>query len=79
MATLTVYSAKWCSNCQPFKEALSKQGIEFKSIDADEEGATASMFGLGIRSLPASVVKDDEGNILLISTGSDIELIKKYL
>ena len=77
---VTVYSAKWCGACGPFKESLKRAGIEFKEVDMDDEGATKEVFKLGIRSLPATTVHAPDGTLLLIQVGSEaLPLIKKYL
>lgn len=67
---VTVYSAKWCSACGPFKESLDRAGIEYKEVDMDDEGATKKAFEYGIRSLPAIVIYSPEGEVLLIDSGT---------
>lgn len=77
---VTVYSAKWCSACGPFKESLNRAGIEYKEVDMDDENATKEAFKLGIRNLPTTTVHAPDGTLLLIQAGSGaLPLIKKYL
>ena len=60
MNQVTVYSAEWCKHCGPYKDRLKAIGIPFTEVDMDDEDATKKTFGLGIRSLPTTVVTDPE-------------------
>ncbi len=76
--TVKVVSASWCSQCQPYKKELEKQGIEYINLDADEESNMGLLSKIGVRSLPTTLVyKDDEIASTLV--GNKVNELKQTL
>lgn len=67
--SIEVYGADWCENCTPFKNELDSLGVTYTYKDAEGEGITKEMFNLGIRSIPAVVIKRDD-EIIYKGTGN---------
>lgn len=77
---LTVYSASWCGNCEPFKKQLDALGIKYKVTDLDSDEGIVEAQQYNIRSLPAVVIKSKEGDVLLIDSGTgSINKIKSLM
>lgn len=73
-----VVSASWCSQCQPYKKELEKQGIEYANLDADEETNMELLSKLGVRSLPTTLVYKD-GEIVSTLVGNKVNELKQIL
>lgn len=77
---VTVFTASWCGQCPGYKASLFNNGITFEVIDADDEGAVAKILELKIQSFPATLITDEQDNIVHLSTGvGNIPAIKKVL
>lgn len=55
----------WCPQCGPFKDNLTRKGVEFEVMDADEHQEKAT--NLGIRSLPTTVIFENGEEIARIA------------
>lgn len=83
---LTVFSASWCKNCEPYKSYLKTLKIDFTEVildDKDEEKEKANALlasKFGVRSLPTSLVESAEGETLYISAGTGaIDEVRKLM
>lgn len=56
---IKVVSASWCSNCQPYKQRLKDEGVEFTEIDADNPYLQHQIVAWGVRSIPATIIEID--------------------
>ena len=89
-----VFSASWCNTCGPFKRKLEVQGIPYLSAPMDgevtqalsvytgwEEGVglmqIAKMFS--VKSLPTTLVFDENLELVSQIVGSDVEAVKNAL
>ena len=57
------FEAEWCGPCKVFNPvfkaaSLAHPGVEFVSIDIDEDSDTASLYG--IKSIPTVIIKKDD-------------------
>ncbi|MDE6199189.1 MAG: thioredoxin family protein [Muribaculaceae bacterium] len=87
VATIIDFNATWCGPCKQFApifEAAAEkyQGVDFQSVDVDENGAMAEQYG--VQSIPMVVLLDKDGNVLDTNVGfmeaADFDqLIEKYL
>lgn len=64
MKKVQVWSATWCPQCGPFKDGLTRNGVQFEVMDADELQDEAVK--LGIRSLPTTVISENDEEIARI-------------
>ena len=66
---LTMYSTTWCGDCHRLKAQLDREGIEYTSIDIEENPA-AEDFVLaatgGFQTVPT--VRFDDGSVLIDPT-----------
>lgn len=76
---VVVYGAKWCSNCEPFKNEVDSLDIKYTYKDVDGEGVTKEMFHLGIRSVPAVVIYQDKEVIFKGSGNEALDKIKELI
>ncbi len=76
--TVEVVSASWCSQCQPYKKELEKQGIEYINLDADEESNMQLLSKLGVRSLPTTLVYKD-GEVVSTLVSNKVSELKQIL
>lgn len=89
-----VFSASWCNTCGPFKRKLEAQGIPFLSAPMDgevsvslsvytgwAEGASIMTIGsaFSIRSLPTTLVFDENKELVASIVGSNVEAVKTAL
>lgn len=58
---MKLYSAEWCTYCQPVKKLIKEQNYNVEIIDADVVGIQ-SVKDLGIRTLPT--LQKDDGSFL---------------
>ena len=72
-----VWSASWCPQCGPFKEALTQRGVDFEVQDADALQDEAVR--IGIRSLPTTVFLDDNGEEMHRIPGNNVAKVMEYL
>lgn len=54
MTTILVFSAQWCSECDPYKQMLRQNGIEITEIDIENDTEIAMQYG--IKSLPTTII-----------------------
>ena len=71
---VVVVSAAWCSSCQNLKDALTRSGIIYKVIDADENMEFCRENG--VRSLPTSFIYEDGE---LIKTIVGLKKVEEFL
>ena len=72
------FSASWCQPCKVFAktfEEISKMDefsdIEFESHDIEESEEIENMVAnFGVRSVPTTILLDDEGNVLKRLSGN---------
>jgi len=64
MKKVQVWSAAWCPQCGPFKDGLTRNGVEFEVMDADTLQDKA--VELGIRSLPTTLIIENDTEIARI-------------
>ena len=65
-------SAVWCQPCRVFAKTFEKvaemekyNGIEFKEVDIEnDEGAEILVEKFGIRSVPTTLILDEEDNLI---------------
>jgi thioredoxin 1 len=66
MTKFLYFSAEWCGPCRmygPIMENLSKEeNINVTKVDVDKEPELAMKYG--IRSIPTTLIVDDEGVVL---------------
>ena len=74
---IIVFSSSWCSKCPPYKEQLKKAGIEFDSVDVDENMEMAASYG--VRGLPTTVIEATEGSEVFRTVGSNLKEVKEFL
>lgn len=43
MAALTVYSTPWCGYCHRLARQLDREGIEYVSVDIEDDAAAANL------------------------------------
>lgn len=78
MNKIYVVSASWCSQCGPYKQALEKAGIEFESVDADDESNEMFLHEMNVRGLPTTIIFRGEvhvGNVV----GNNVPKVKELL
>lgn len=73
-----VVSAEWCSQCKPYKRQLEEQGIEFTSLDADDEVNQELLQRLGVRSLPTTLIFKD-AEVCNTVVGNKVQELKSLL
>lgn len=73
-----VVSAEWCSQCKPYKRQLEEQGIEFTSLDADDEVNQELLKFVGVRSLPTTLIFKD-GEVCNTVVGNKVQELKSLL
>lgn len=80
MAKFLYFSAEWCGPCKmygPTMEKLAKEeNIQVTKIDVDQDHDLAQKYG--IRSIPTTLIVDDEGIVLkkFIGIQSEDHLVK---
>lgn len=89
-----VFSASWCNTCGPFKRKLEAQGIPFLNAQMDQpvgvglsihtgwsEGADIMDIAsaMCIRSLPTTLVFDENKELVASIVGSNVEAVKVAL
>lgn len=75
---IKVVSAGFCKNCGPYKEALKQEGIEFESVDADDDSNIEFLTKNAVRSLPTSLVFED-GKLIGRVVGNKVNELKEIL
>lgn len=78
MYKIVVFSAAWCPNCGPLKNALTANGFEYEVIDCDTEEGQAAARVAGVRALPTSVVYDNEEVVRVIVGNQPISTFAPY-
>ncbi len=73
-----VVSASWCSQCQPYKKELEKQGSKYINLDADEESNLELLKFVGVRSRPTTIIFKD-GEVWDVVVGNKVSEIKQIL
>jgi thioredoxin 1 len=58
---IMLFSASWCNPCKALKQQLSNQGLtsNIEFIDIDENPELTKQYG--IRSVPTTVITNDDG------------------
>lgn len=74
---IIVFSSSWCSKCGPYKEQLKKIGIEFDSVDVDENLEMAASYN--VRGLPTTVIETTEGGEVFRTVGPNLKEVKEFL
>lgn len=65
MKTAKYFTASWCGPCKAFKpiiEELIEEGQQIEILDVDENDELAKEYA--IRSVPTTIIFDDEGLLL---------------
>jgi thioredoxin 1 len=65
MKTAKYFTASWCGPCKAFKpiiEELIEEGQPIEILDVDENDELAKEYA--IRSVPTTIILDDEGLLL---------------
>jgi thioredoxin 1 len=69
--TVLKFSASWCGPCKAYAPIFHKvsemkefDGIEFKTIDADEEDGEELIEKYKVMGVPTTVVLDENGEVL---------------
>jgi glutaredoxin len=73
--TVRVFGASWCVNCKVLTQQLDQKKIEYKYIDVDTDIQMVKAYG--IRSLPTTVVSDEDSYEII--TGVDVTDILKVM
>lgn len=70
-------SAGWCGPCRAFASTFKKvsemeeyKGIEFKSIDIEDEGGEFYVEKYKIRSIPTILILDENGDVIYKLSGN---------
>ena len=75
---LIVVGTDWCGACKALKAQLESKSIEFEYMDGDtEEGMTFCQYH-GVRSLPTSLIIEDN-DIVKIVIGNKVSEIMEGL
>ena len=78
MKKVIVVGADWCAACKALKTQLESKSIEFEYMDGDtEEGMTFCQYH-GVRSLPTSLIIEDN-DIVKIVIGNKVSEIMEGL
>lgn len=74
---ITKVSAKWCPPCKVYAETFRKvageeefSGIEFSEIDIDDEESEYVVEKYGVRSVPTTILLDDDGSVIYKLSGN---------
>jgi|TARA_B100002019_G_scaffold291517_1_gene311894 thioredoxin 1 len=67
MKKILYFSAAWCGPCKTFGPIIQESGVPHEKIDVDSNSELSAKYG--IRSIPALVLVDDNGNELNRSVG----------
>ena len=72
MASLTMYSADWCSDCRRSKALLSSLGVEYELKDVEESAELAAEAEAiaGRKNIP--VLRFDDGVVLVEPTDAEL-------
>ena len=75
MKKVIVVGADWCSACKALKTQLESKSIEFEYMDGDtEEGMTFCQYH-GVRSLPTSLIIEDNDIVKIVVGNKASEII----
>lgn len=74
-----VISASWCSVCGPYKQALTRAGIEFKEYDADDPTRQEFITQSGVRSLPTTMIFDEMDLWAGTVVGNNVKKVQEIL
>lgn len=56
MESYKLFSAVWCSNCQPLKKMIEERGYSVEVIDVDNDPAAVRDYG--VRGVPCLVLSN---------------------
>lgn len=73
---IIVVSAAWCSQCSVLKNDLTRAGIIYKVVNADEEDGMSFCRENGVRSLPTTFIYEDGE---LIKTVVGLKKMEEYV
>lgn len=67
MYEIILYTASWCGNCPRQKQIYDAAGVEYTERPCDDVDNLGEAKGMGIRTLPATVVYKDGHAIEILS------------
>lgn len=68
---ILVFGAPWCNKCKALEAWLDRVDVAFTKLDVDASPMLVTNYG--IKSLPTTIVVDDDGEELQRKTGTDIK------
>lgn len=69
MKKLRVFGAGWCVNCKQLTKQLDQRKVEYEYVDIDVEPTMAKAYE--IRSLPTSVIADEDSYVVITGANAD--------
>ena len=71
---IKVFTAQWCNPCKNLKQQLEKENLvsNIEIIDVEQDREQAIKYG--IRSIPTTVIVDNEGNVVRTISSSQQQL-----
>lgn len=73
---IVVVSAAWCGNCGTLKNDLTRAGIIYKVVNADEEEGMDFCRENGVRGLPTAFVYEDDK---IVKTIVGVQKLEEYI
>ena len=73
---IIVVSAAWCAQCSVLKNDLTRAGIVYKVVNADDEEGMDFCRENGVRSLPTAFIYEDGE---LIKTVVGLKKLEEYV
>lgn len=73
--TVTLYTGEYCGYCRRVKKELDRLGLDYRAVDADDDGRETVMRLSGQRAIPILTIEDD---VLVDSSHIIRELRERY-
>ena len=76
MKKIVVVSASWCVNCGVLKDLLTRSQVVYHVIDCDSDVGMTFCREMGVRSLPATFIYEDDK---IVKTINGVKGIEEYV
>lgn len=73
---IIVVSAAWCSQCSVLKNDLTRNGVIYKVVNADTEEGMSFCRENGVRSLPTTLLYEDDK---IVKTIVGVRKLEEYI